>query len=123
VTAAQSGFDHNDIAPGDGIENVTLEIYAFQTDDSGSSDSTFANATDANGRYAENLPAGTHHVVFDADGFALRGQTVTVTNNSVTTVSPGLVANAGNITAEAPTGCWRTGRQPPGHLLADGPQR
>jgi hypothetical protein len=64
VTAAQSGFDHNGIAPGDGIENVTVGVYAFTDTASGTQvGNTTTDANDSHSIIGISVTSASNHTV------------------------------------------------------------
>ncbi len=67
---------------GEGVENATIEVYAFQSNDTGTATFTFENATDASGAFdlpVDTFPVGDHFVVVDATNFSSAGLPVTIT--------------------------------------------
>jgi len=69
----------------EGIENATIEVYAFQSDDSGTATFTFENATSPNGEFDladTTFPVGEHFVVVSATNFSSVGLPVTITEGS-----------------------------------------
>ena len=108
VTASEDGFSTTSddrIGPGDPLENVTVELYAFQ--DSDDHDPVASVRTDATGEYSfEDVPvtsASDHFVqAVDGAGFsAPTGQNTTVSAEEATTVAIEMVAQEVGITADA----------------------
>jgi hypothetical protein len=70
---------------GEGIENATVEVYTFQSDDSGSANFTFENVTDASGAFDlsdDMLLVGDQFVVVSATNFSSIGLNVIVSEGS-----------------------------------------
>jgi len=110
ATADPDGFEPDSsepIAPGDPIANLTLELYAFQDDDSGSPVATVE--TDENGEYeltdvpVTNASASDHYLVpNETSRFEQHpGKNVSVDANATTTVDFLMDAKEVSITANA----------------------